>query len=82
LFATNDGMQALQVIIAQGYAFLSECLIVEHGDQQGERVIQLFKDYQYHTTLKLRDLQGKHRATAAFKKPWLSSAKDNFGVST
>lgn len=69
LISGMEGLDALRTIIQQGHAYLTELgiLIVEHGYDQGDAVLDLFKQNGYQAIQSWHDGQ-KHPRTCCGKK--------------
>ncbi len=67
LISGNDGLDDLKIIIEQSLAFLKPKgrLLLEHGYDQGGKVIQLLKSNRYSNINVLNDLAGYHRSSTA-----------------
>ncbi|MBL11035.1 MAG: protein-(glutamine-N5) methyltransferase, release factor-specific [Acidiferrobacteraceae bacterium] len=67
LFSTNNGMSALQKIIAEAPKSLQSngWLVLEHGHRQQESVKKLLYDAQFKSIVHHYDLSGRPRVTAA-----------------
>lgn len=68
LIAEQAGYADLHHIIQKGKKYLSQkgLLVVEHGFAQGEKVSELFHQYQYRDVKALYDLSGHWRATIGY----------------
>ena len=72
LFADDDGMQALQLIIQQASGYLKQhgWLLLEHGWQQAEKVQDLLESRGFDSVASHADLAGHLRVTEArFSSP-------------
>ena len=70
LFAKDNGLADIEIIISQAKGFLIENggLYIEHGYTQSASVQEIFKKYGFVGIETIQDLNGKDRCTRAIKK--------------
>ncbi|APC92244.1 MULTISPECIES: peptide chain release factor N(5)-glutamine methyltransferase [Francisella] len=67
LFAKNNGLADIKIIISQAKNFLKQggCIYIEHGFTQANAVAALFSQYNFTGIKKIKDLNNNDRCTKA-----------------